>query len=129
MTLGSQSRQRTAAFGEYEGEALGRIVEGGLTVETLGDGLGMVAGEVGEARPGVLGYLEQACDHERQEEADVLAIGFKCGQLALLLVQAPLKRGSHVLKLGVGEPGQSHTAPGRETLAGQPGRFAGFAQS
>lgn len=66
----------------------------------------MITGEVGQARPCVLGCLEQAGDHERQEEADVLAIGLKRSQLALLLVQATLERGPYVLELGIGKPGQ-----------------------
>ena len=45
-------------FGEDEREALGRVIERGLAVKALGDGLGVVTGKDAEAGSCILGRLE-----------------------------------------------------------------------
>ena len=84
----------------------------------------MVAGEDAEAGAGIFGRLEQAGEHGGQEEADMSGIGFKGGQLALLLVQAAFEGGPHAFKVGVGKAGQSHESVSEVLPCAQGGQDA-----
>jgi len=93
-------------FSKDECEALGRIVQQFLPVKAFGYGLWVVSWKVSQARASIFGCLEQAGNHQRQEEPDVVSIGLKRGQLALFLVQASPECCPDTLELGVGEPGE-----------------------